>query len=880
MRRKIAALFLAFGTAVSCAYSANAAASSITVPVNSVVQLGDNVVVGSNAISETDLMKKYDESKEQIASSYSDVDSNRGHLFDDLLPPSDSGDGMVSDADLGSKSNRKSLTLEEFKALLGDQGELPEDNPLADYEKSLKEKLGKQREDNKITAEYMKDFYDKVRKGINPFTGEPFDKDDNFMDENEAARNAAQENMQLTAPGGNGSDGGSGGSPFGDQFQQNLDDMSDFIKDQYEDLLKKKKYSQVKHKKLDESEYIDDELVYQRDNDNITDIHYRCSKCGQLYGFDEMCDCDVPKYLDGTVYQYYKDNGWFSYNWGFNHFDEDGVSVDNSVFSHFVKQRMECGLCGKKLTLESIDFKADDDSKFYIGSNGAIKCHECQRKYGSDLGMNDEDITEWGNMFDPHFDEFISPCTPLLPNNSDIETDDDMFDYFLSTVPEEKRAEFENLRDTFQNGSEKDVQKAFLDTIQSEEDWVTAMNLMFAYDSGGPKAAFNTFMSNIPDDKKDQFKDIKAKFEAGDDDAAFASFLSTIKGEEEWNTAGHLFDKYQNEGMDSAFEYFLDNVPEENRARYREAYDKFKSSSSQTQQGQQTPQAAQQKKQENDKLIEEYAKKYYPDNNKPMDEWTAEDYEEMYNRMMDDFNKTVPPAKKQNGKKIKETSMMNDNANKIFGEWTANQDEWTKAQWDMYNDFCEKYGHDETYLDMVDKGVFDADKSPDEVSKAIDEYIAGFTSVSDKLTLVTTVDYTDIEDLGQGGSYDVKGNTRAIVTNESGSIVAERESVGGLPMTWVAYETGHYMVRRYVDVYHIEWSFKKCTVVMNAEVILPDGTPVEVISGHEETRIIEDKDGFKQTNCQTLEADSFAITVVEGNLDTDKADFYDTERVK
>ena len=968
MKHKFAALFMTLVVVLS---STNMvfASSDITVHVNTAVRLGDNVVVDSNAISESDLMKKYEESKEQVTSSTSDVDSNADRILEDLVPPT------ITVDDLKGSKTKKSLTYEEFMGLLGEMGELPDSSPIIDeYEKALKRKQDKQRKANQLTAKEIKDFYEKIRKGLNPFTGEPFDESDNFVDDNEEGRKAAWENAHpVDTPRGGTSSGSSNGngSSTDDQFQQNSDEMSDFIKEQYEDMIKNGEYNLVQHEKLDKSEYEDDELVYKKKNNNITDIHYRCSKCGELYGFDKFCACDRPKYLDGEVYQYVCDNkSILSWGWNFKGFNDKGVAKNRAFWS----SPLTCGLCHKKLTLDSISFKKSDDDKFYIGSNGTFKCHECQNKYGGGaeklnyyeghpedllpegwpewadpnkiddlfqrfsvyiqniyaddlntleapyIGMlqtflgaerkiaedngNTDDMEFLDSMieyvkiadpekldaasaevverdwtkYDPHFDEFISPCTPLLPDGNSLATDDDMFNYFLATVPEEKREEFTKLRDTYKNGSDKEMEEEFLDTIELDNSYEFAWNLMYLHANGSEEDVFDYFMSdasNIPEEMRGKFIDLKGKFEKGDP-GAFDEFLDTIKSENTWSLAWNLMHLYETQGWDAAVEFFMSRVPDDMREKFEEAA----GNSEPVTQTQPDSRPNSERRAENNKKIKKYIDKYCPDNDKPIDEWTEEDFQKMYEKMVEDYNKSVPPLNDMEGEKIKDTEQFEDDANKIFGDWTADQSTWTEGQWAMYDEFRDKYGNDETYKDMIDEGVFGADMSPEEISKAIDNYIAGFTSVKDNVTLVTVVDYTDIRDVGQGGSYDVKGNTRASVTDESGKVVAERESVGGMPMTWVAYEAGRYTVTRYVDVYHIEWNFQECTARVNAEIILPDGTSAGLISGYETTRIIENKDGFKQTNCRTLAADSFVVNVIEDSSDINKAEFYDTERVK
>ena len=68
-------------------------------------------------------------------------------------------------------------------------------------------------------------------------------------------------------------------------------------------------------------------------------------------------------------------------------------------------------------------------------------------------------------------------------------------------------------------------------------------------------------------------------------------------------------------------------------------------------------------------------------------------------------------------KKIKDTDDYKDNVNKIFKEWPADKEEWTKGQKELY---------EKTKQEMENYPA---------VKKALDDYIAGFTTIDEKVCL-------------------------------------------------------------------------------------------------------------------------------------------------
>lgn len=90
-------------------------------------------------------------------------------------------------------------------------------------------------------------------------------------------------------------------------------------------------------------------------------------------------------------------------------------------------------------------------------------------------------------------------------------------------------------------------------------------------------------------------------------------------------------------------------------------------------------------------------------------------------------------------KKIKDTDDYKDNVNKIFKEWPADKEKWTKGQKELYEKTKQEMENDPAVKkaldDIVDKGIISKDKTYEEIKKGLDDYIAGFTTIDEKVCL-------------------------------------------------------------------------------------------------------------------------------------------------
>ena len=90
-------------------------------------------------------------------------------------------------------------------------------------------------------------------------------------------------------------------------------------------------------------------------------------------------------------------------------------------------------------------------------------------------------------------------------------------------------------------------------------------------------------------------------------------------------------------------------------------------------------------------------------------------------------------------KKIKDTDDYKDNVNKIFKEWPADKEKWTKGQKELYEKTKQEMENDPAVKkaldDIVDKGIISKDKTYEEIKKGLDDYIAGFTTIVEKVCL-------------------------------------------------------------------------------------------------------------------------------------------------
>lgn len=264
--------------------------------------------------------------------------------------------------------------------------------------------------------------------------------------------------------------------------------------------------------------------------------------------------------------------------------------------------------------------------------------------------------------------------------------------------------------------------------------------------------------------------------------------------------------------------------------------------------------------------------------------WTDEELENFKNAIKEAQDETIPGADYwKDTEKIKDTADYDDNVNKIFAEWPADRDKWTAKQKEMYEQFKEKYESDdklqETVKDLVDKGILSNDKTPSEILSELQKYITSFTTINDNVTVTVTVESTGEKELLQQQDYVAQGDVRVSIKGPKGrSVISDYVITDTLPYRFCPSSAGTYTIERKVRIYDVSMRLVTGIYKVSASVEMPDGTQM-LLEEKEITRIKEDKSGLNTSNMREIGAPNITITVKDRQLDIDKKDFYDTERI-
>ena len=771
------------------------AAIPATVQVGQVVSISAaDMVTYSGYASYDSVERAYSEAVSNITSNNTKIDSSDGKLS------VDGGNSIWNDVNTDDlvknlpQKESKIMDYDEFMKYLEGQN----DEIKKKYEAAKKHAQEEQRKGSKAGAQAIKDAIEKSKNGANPVTGEKngSSKDSDgssFYDMLRAMgdeiwnRLKNQKGQENTEP----------EDPVLDDGD--YEEYTQFIKDKYADYLKDGLYNLIKYREMDEDEYINDKIVYEKENNDYRDIKYKCATCGKVYGFETFCDCG--KYLEGMMHHASKNVD------DFDHFDDDGFSWQgSSLFGGGDVGSVTCRWCGKPMTLKSLDFGQDKEEvydcyyigndvmhldeetlkndpslknnlarykvdSFYYSTDGRWTCKSCYDAFGfSDSEAKTTEDRMSGSVFNPKFERAIRPVKATI-----YETDK---------------------KDLSQDG----ILKSYLDSL-SEEDRETAEEWL------------------------DKYEQIKDDWMGGSDAGS-----------------GPTAEDYAM--LDEFYRIYRDAL----------------------------------KNKDTDNSL--------PDQNKGSNGWTQKELDAFEAAKDAVYNDGVPDEDYwdgEDGKKIADTKDYDDNVNKVFAKWPADQTKWTSEQKRQYEEFEQKFHKDkkmqDTMQELVDQGVISKDKSTDEILKGIDDYIAGFTSISDTVTVTITGDKVAEETHTNSKKYKVQGNTTVSVYAPDGSAVATEMPIAkDYPYRWVPDTAGTYTVKRETQLYDVTWDIVTATYHLKAEAQLPDGSTV-LISEKEITRMVEDKSGMKSSNVEYRQAPDLTVIVTPRTLDIDKQDFYDTERI-
>lgn len=265
--------------------------------------------------------------------------------------------------------------------------------------------------------------------------------------------------------------------------------------------------------------------------------------------------------------------------------------------------------------------------------------------------------------------------------------------------------------------------------------------------------------------------------------------------------------------------------------------------------------------------------------------WTDEEVENVRNAIQQLEAGGIPNTDgySDNVKKIMDSEAYKEDINKIFMTWNAEKSKWTTAQKDLYDRTYEMWKNDtgiqDTLKDMIDKGIISKDKTPDQILKGVDDYIASFTSINESVTVNVTVDSVGGENHTNKKNYTVQGDILLSILNPSSkALVSDYQITDSIAYRFCPDTPGKYTMKRKVRIYDIEWQVVYQNYDVKVEVEMPDGT-TELLTEKQITRVKEDKSGLKSSNMRELSAPDITVNVKPRTLDIDKKDFYDTERV-
>lgn len=782
--------------------------------VPSTMYLGDvasisakDLVVNSNYVSLDELTKEYNEERSKQSSNNTNVQSQEGKISggNTLI------NGLVTDKDLSGNlpgTIKKTLSYEEFMDLIAQNNATAQEK----YKQHLKAAQDKQRKGTEAGAKEIQDAIKKAMNGINPVTGEAMDTVDyddmsDFYKDLQAFWDNAKgwyvnndpvaDKAELTKE---------AYDDFYNTLRKEFERIAEVDRGEDEESVKNGYQDMVETVRLDESEYINDELVLdfgdgedqyngpKKGEDGANSIKYRCATCGKTYSQVSTCDCG--KLLSNKIYKFNYDRsanilgGLISKkSSGFRGFEAESEPDADGNTNYLILGNdgpVQCELCGKLMTSNAYSFKCDKKDKFYYDTSANFICGECYEKMDQDLFDSDhmgsfDENDKWypGDQLGSGSGYYIdNVAIPVKLASATSEYVDEM-------MP------FEEDPDDYSNDA---IFEAMLERVDDEET-------------------------------KQKMRDAKAKYE---DAVAKLNFPGS---DEEKDALQKMYDLYA-KGLKNA------------------GYD-------------------------------------IPTDQRGVNGWTEDEIKKFKEALQKAADNGIPKSGSY-GKDIeliKDTDEYKNAVNTIFGDWPRDQTLWTSAQKKLYEEFVEKYGKSEeirnTLQELIDKGVISSDKSADEIINGIDDYIAGFTSISDDITVNVMLDISNYSERTQGtpSPYQVQGGVKVSVYDpDGGTVVKDYTITDSFPFRFQPDKVGKYKIKRTVQIYDVEWKVVTAQYDIQAVLEFPDGTS-ETLTSKTVTRIREDKSGFKTSNMKTVSAPDITVNVLYRELDINKQDFYDTERI-
>ena len=357
---KKTAIFSGILTAVLLANSISAAGIPATVTVGTGVLIPmTDIRLNDDSITLSELADELAQQIDQHGHDSNEVDSNMDSIIPTYFPQLPSEDPLLYTG--GKKDIDQDFSYEEFLRIIQNMDtqtkeEYEEwihnaDQEAADDIAHAAEELIEYIEQAREKEEYWRNRRDEEVPRKNPL--------DEFLIEHgvteEELINLLNEVME------NGIDN------FGQYDLQMAEKRKEFIRD----CLRNGAYDLLEFQELEENAYKDDTMVYVRENNDYTDIMYRCATCGKTYSYHDFCNCGK------VIYSECYENGSRD---AFNHFTDygggAGCTTDNG------DAMTQCTYCLKVMTKDNI-------REFLMQQNQRWTCRNCYFNEGpSDYRMD------------------------------------------------------------------------------------------------------------------------------------------------------------------------------------------------------------------------------------------------------------------------------------------------------------------------------------------------------------------------------------------------------------------------------------------------------------------------------------------------------------
>lgn len=254
--------------------------------------------------------------------------------------------------------------------------------------------------------------------------------------------------------------------------------------------------------------------------------------------------------------------------------------------------------------------------------------------------------------------------------------------------------------------------------------------------------------------------------------------------------------------------------------------------------------------------------------------------------------------------RIIHTDEWNDPTYQPFGLFPSDHNVWTGTQKELYDQWV-KWLNDGTVSsaflkELIDAGVFknliptvsgdgqdrvaggytveELQDAVNETIRALDDYTSTYTSMEDRVTLTATFDEVGGEQTIWTKKYSLPGSKFITITHDEGQEAPISYANAEFTISWMPGYLGTYTITRQASWYDCTASLKSKTTRMAIKMNY-GGKEVTLYEKSVKT-VREDIDGIRNAKEQMSSPDVHKVKVVPANMDIDRSEFYDTERIK